>query len=88
MNEKGMKKPHRSFGFVDFLWRWVAALALVLFTYNPAGKSYVHWVKNAFSGEGLEALHYFVGVILIAGWAVFIIATERSLGANSPRGHH
>jgi len=81
MNEKAIKKPHRSFGFVDFLWRWVAALALVFFTYNPAGKSYFHGVKNAFSDEGLEALHYFVGVILMAGWTVFIIATERSLGA-------
>jgi len=81
MNEKAIRKPHRSFGFVDFLWRWIAALLLVLATYNPSGKSYVHWVKNSFSGEGLEALHYFVGVILIAGWAVFLIATERSLGA-------
>jgi hypothetical protein len=81
MNEQTAKKPHRSFGIVDFLWRWAAALALVFATYNPSGKSYIHWVKASFSGEGLEALHYFVGVILIAVWATFIIATERSLGA-------
>ena len=80
MNEQTAKKPHRSFGIVDFLWRWAAALALVFATYNPSGKSYIHWVKASFSGEGLEALHYFVGVILIAVWATFIIATERSLG--------
>ena len=81
MNEKTIKKPHRSFGLVDFLWRWAAALVLVFATYNPSGKSYVHWVKASFGGEGLDALHYFIGVILIACWAVFIIATERSLGA-------
>ena len=81
MNERSIKKPHRSFGLSDFLWRWAAALILVFASYNPSGKSYVHWVKASFGGEGLEALHYFVGVILIAGWATFIIATERSLGA-------
>jgi hypothetical protein len=81
MNDKSSSKPHRSFGFMDFLWRWIAALILVFATYNPAGKSYFHWAKNAFSGDGLQALHYFVGVILIACWTIFIIATERSLGA-------
>jgi hypothetical protein len=81
MNDTSIKKPHRSFGFVDFLWRWILALLLVFASYNPSGKSYVHWVKAAFGGEGLEALHYFVGVVLLAGWAAFIIATERSLGA-------
>jgi len=81
MKDRSVKKPHRSFGFVDFLWRWVLALLLVFATYNPSGKSYVHWVKAALSGEGLEALHYFIGVVLLAGWATFVIATERSLGA-------
>jgi hypothetical protein len=81
MNEVSSRKPHRSFGLTDFLWRWAAALVLVFATYNPSGKSYVHWVKSSFSGDGLEALHYFVGVVLIAGWTTFIIATERSLGA-------
>jgi hypothetical protein len=81
MNDKRINKPHRSFGFIDFLWRWALALALVIATYNPSGKSYFHWVKAAFSGEGLEPLHYFIGVLLIAGWAIFLIATEHSLGA-------
>lgn len=81
MNGKKSDKPHRSFGFIDFLWRWAAALALVLATYNPAGQSYFHWAKAAFGGTGLEPVHYFVGVVLVAGWTIFIIATERSLGA-------
>jgi uncharacterized membrane protein len=81
MNGKTSGKPHRSFGFVDFLWRWATGLALVFATYNPSGKSYFHWARTAFGEQGLEPLHYFLGVILIAGWTIFIIATERSLGA-------
>jgi len=81
MNDDSRSKPHRSFGFVDFLLRWAAALILVFATYNPSGKSFFHWARAAFSGEGLEPLHYFVGVILVACWTIFIIATERSLGA-------
>jgi len=81
MNGKKSGKPHRSFGIIDFLWRWAAALALVFASYNPSGKSYFHWAKAAFGGAGLEPVHYFVGVILVAGWTIFIIATERSLGA-------
>jgi uncharacterized membrane protein len=81
MNDKKSGKPHRSFGFIDFLLRWAAAVVLVLATYNPSGKSYFHWAKAAFAGEGLEPVHYFIGVVLLAGWTIFIIATERSLGA-------
>lgn len=76
-----MKKTHRSFGFIDFLWRWAAALALVFATYNPSGKSWFHWVKAAFGGDGLGPEHYFAAAILLAAWAVFVIATQRSLGA-------
>ena len=74
------KSSSRSFGLVDFLWRLIAALVLVLVTYNPTGVSYGHWVNEAFSGEGLRAVHYFAGLVLLAGWSVFIIATSRSLG--------
>jgi hypothetical protein len=80
MNESTSNKPHRSFGFVDFIWRWAAALALVLASYNPSGWSWFHWAQTAFNGDGLGPLHYFSGVILVAGWTVFVIATQRSLG--------
>ena len=73
-------KPHRSFGATDFLWRLLAALALVLVTFNPSGHSYIHWIKDAFSGEGLQAVHFFVGIVLLVGWSIFVIATSRSLG--------
>ena len=81
MNDRASRKPHRSFGIVDFIWRWAAALLLVFATYNPAGYSWFHWAKSAFEGDGLGPAHYFLGVILVAGWTVFLIATERSLGA-------
>lgn len=71
---------HRAFGFSDFLWRWVAALVLVLVTYNPTGYSYFHWVREAFNSDGVGAVHAFVGILLVAGWTVFIVATQRSLG--------
>ena len=80
MSKNDTIKTHRSFGFTDFLWRWGAALVLVFLTFNPSGWSWFHWARNAFEGEGLGPQHYFTGVILVAGWTVFIIATERSLG--------
>lgn len=80
MNEQSNIKVHRSFGVTDFLWRWGAALVLVLASYNPSGWSWFHWARDAFNGDGLGPLHYFTGVILVAGWTVFIIATQRSLG--------
>lgn len=80
MNDQRNYKSHRSFGVVDFLWRWAAALVLVLASYNPSGWSWFHWTRDAFNGAGLGPFHYFTGVVLVAGWTVFIIATERSLG--------
>lgn len=74
------KQSDRTFGFVDFLWRWAAALVLVFLSYNPSGWSWFHWAREAFYGEGLGPFHYFTGVVLVAGWTMFIIATERSLG--------
>jgi hypothetical protein len=53
---------------------------LVLATYNPSGYSYFHWARDAFNGDGIGALQVFVGILFVAGWAVFIVATQRSLG--------
>lgn len=80
MDDKTVVKTHKSFGFMDFLLRWALALVLVLASYNPSGWSWFHWAQSAFSGEGLGPIHYFTGVILVAGWTVYIIATQRSLG--------
>lgn len=79
MNDS-QRKPHRSFGPMDFLWRWIASLVLVIGTYNPSGYSYVHWARGAFGGDGVGALHVFLGMVLLAGWVMFWVATQRSLG--------
>lgn len=80
MSEPTLHKASKSFGAMDFLWRLLAALALVLVTFNPSGYSYFHWAGHALSGDGLQALHFFAGIILLAGWSVFVVATSRSLG--------
>ena len=80
MGDRDTVKTHQSFGFKDFLWRWGFSLLLVLFTYNPTGWSWLHWAGTAYDGDGLGPVHYFTGVILLAGWTMFVIATHRSLG--------
>lgn len=61
-------------------WRLVAAVALVVLTYNPSGHSYYHWAGTAVSQARLGPEHYFVAVVLIIGWVMSIRATLRSLG--------
>lgn len=78
--DKPLNKPRKAFGFTDFLVRWVGALILVLLTYNPSGWSYLHWVRDAFGDSGLGPIHFLAGAVLVAGWAVFFVATRRALG--------
>ena len=63
-----------------FLWRFVAALVLVLLTYNPSGQSAWHWISSAVSESSFGPLHLLLVGVLLAGWAVFWIATWRALG--------
>lgn len=64
--------------------RVLAALLLVYGTWNPFGVSFYDWALAPLFGapptEGALALKFLVGVVLVAGWAVFITATRRSLG--------
>lgn len=75
-----MIKTQKSFSFMDFLWRWGVAILLVLATYNPSGYSFIHWVFKSFGEQSLGAMHFLVGVILLAGWAAYLAATGKSLG--------
>jgi hypothetical protein len=61
-----------------FLLRLVAAAVLVFTTYNPAGYSYVHWVRQA--GGGPLPLKVLAGIFLAAGWLFCVRSTLRSLG--------
>src|SRR4029077_20337237 len=67
-----------SFGIQRFITRWLAAMFLVLATYNPSGYSYYHWVSELDIGDWI--LKLLVGVVLVILYATFGLATQRSLG--------
>ncbi|MDX1452668.1 MAG: DUF6524 family protein [Oleiphilaceae bacterium] len=58
--------------------RFVFALLLVVFTYNPSGYSYIHWLVNDL--QNISPWMLLSGVVLVIGWVIFIRATMRSLG--------
>jgi len=59
--------------------RFLAALLLVLLTYNPSGYSAFHWVTSAIGASAFGPLHLLLIGVLLAAWAVFWIATWRAL---------
>lgn len=67
--------------------RFVMALVLVYATWNPTGISFTHWTLLPLFGQGTgdagaqAPLKFLLGVILIAGWTLYLQATRRSLGA-------
>jgi hypothetical protein len=67
-----------SFGIQRFITRWLAAMFLVLATYNPSGYSYYHWVSELDIGNWI--LKLLIGVLLVILYATFGLATQRSLG--------
>lgn len=71
-------------GGQGILIRFLIALALVFFSYNPHGKSYFHWLTTYFSPAAESAVSLpvlaFVGIVLLIIWTIYIRATVRSLG--------
>ena len=65
---------------IGFLWRLVAALLLVLLTYNPSGHSAYHWVSSAVADSAFGPLHLLLIAVLLIGWVIYWIATWRALG--------
>jgi len=65
---------------IGFLWRLVAALALVFLTYNPSGQSAYHWISAAIADSAFGPLHLLLIAVLLIGWVVYWIATWRALG--------
>jgi len=61
-----------------FLLRLLAALVLVLITYNPTGYSLFHWLWP-WQNENLPLKILAILVVLI-GWIIFARATVRSIG--------
>lgn len=71
----------RDLTFGGFALRFVAALVLVIGTYNPTQYSALSWLRSAFANSEIGALHFFVIVLLLIGWTVYLVASFRSLGA-------
>ena len=69
----------KSFNFSSFLIRFLVALLLVFASYNPSEYSWYHWFLQA--SNKLDALLLLAAVILVIGWAIYLRATVRSLGA-------
>ena len=69
----------RRISWFGVLVRLVAALALVLLTYNPTGRSFYDWAMRDFAN--LTALKAFSGALLLVGWVICIRAALTSLGA-------
>ena len=67
-----------SMGAAGVLARILAALALVLVTFNPSGHSYFHWIAQDF--PHLAPLQVVCGLGLLIGWVTYATATLRSLG--------
>ena len=66
-------------GWPGILVRVLAALVLVLLSYNPTGHSYYHWAMRPGSFSALEAL---VGALLLALWVFYLRAALSSLGLS------
>ena len=62
------------------MWRLVAALVLVLVTYNPSGHSAYHWITSAIADSAFGPLHLLLVALLLIGWVIYWIATWRALG--------
>jgi hypothetical protein len=71
----------REFSLASFLWRFGASLTLVVATYNPTHLSFYRWVYADMREHTLGPEHFVVGVFLLIGWAILLVATRRSLGA-------
>ncbi len=78
-NER-QERSSRDLTIGGFVLRFVAALVLVLGTYNPSRYSTWSWVRDAFADGNIGPLHFFVIVLLLIGWTIYLVASFRSLG--------
>ena len=70
--------PAASISFQGVVLRVGAAVALVLATFNPSDWSFLRW---AFAGvEEFTPLKAILGLLLLAGWILYVRAALHSLG--------
>mgnify|MGYP006271538047 CR=1 FL=1 len=63
----------------DVLVRVSAAIALVLFSYNPTGWSWLRWAAGW--PESQRPWIALIGVLLLILWVIYVRATLRAMGA-------
>ncbi|MFT4715657.1 MAG: hypothetical protein ACI861_002696 [Paracoccaceae bacterium] len=61
-----------------FLIRWALAFGLLALTFNPTKWSYLNWVTANYKLE--PAISLLIGLLLIAGYIIYLRATLRSIG--------
>ncbi|MEJ6500060.1 MAG: DUF6524 family protein [Rhodobacterales bacterium] len=61
-----------------FLIRWAMAFVLLAATYNPTDWNYVSWTMVNFNRE--TAMMVLMGLLLMAGYIIYLRATLRSIG--------
>lgn len=63
---------------MGFFIRWICAFILLVVTYNPSFWSYTTWVGTSFTANMPVAV--LLGLLLVAGYVVFLRATLSSIG--------
>ncbi len=62
-----------------FLIRWAVAFVLLALTFNPTDWNFVRWAATSFNAQ--MPLIVFSGLLLFVGYAIYLRATLRSIGA-------
>lgn len=63
---------------MGFLTRWAVALLLLAATFNPTPYNYIRWLRDY--GEANLSIAVLAGLLLVAGYIIYLRATLRSIG--------
>jgi len=64
---------------MGFVIRWLAAVVLVLATFNPTDWSLARWLQTTPIDQDLP-LKALLGIVLLIGYILYVMATLRSIG--------
>lgn len=64
---------------MGILLRWLGAFILLAATFNPTEWNYVKW--SMANGNAQLPLTLFLGLLLLVGYLIYVMATLRSIGA-------
>lgn len=63
---------------MGFFLRWLVAFALLALTFNPTQVNFVRWAESSFNDQ--MPLVVLAGLVLFAGYVIYLRATFRSIG--------